>query len=93
MLNSSHLRFITDEGIKNRLLDLRGSYKSIQLNEEHVYEDRAIYLYSPLTMNHLELNGLFIADTGFEVEKRDDKEVFFILSNVFYSLNLFYSIV
>ncbi|MCO4823140.1 MAG: hypothetical protein KC469_13815 [Flavobacteriaceae bacterium] len=71
VLNSSHLRFITDEGIKNRLLDLRGSYKSIQLNEEHVYEDRAIYLYSPLTMNHLELNGLFIADTGFEVEKRE----------------------
>ena len=72
VLNSSHLRFITDEDIKNRLLDLRSSYKSIQLNEEHVYEDRSIYLYSALTMNHIEMNGLFIGDTGFSVKKREE---------------------
>ena len=72
VLNSSHLRFITDEDIKNRLLDLRSSYKNIQLNEEHVYEDRSVYLYSALTMNHIELNGLFIADTGMSIEKREE---------------------
>lgn len=73
VLNSSHLRFITDEDIKNRLLDLRASYKSIKLNEEHVYEDRAGYLYNALTLNHIEFNGLFIADSGFDViEKREE---------------------
>ena len=72
VLNSSHLRFIKDENIKNRLLDLRSSYKSIQLNEEHVYEDRSVYQYSALTLNHIEFNGLFIADTGLPVEKREE---------------------
>ena len=72
VLNSSHLRFITEENIKNRLLDLRSTYKSIQLNEEHVYEDRAIYLYSDLTLNHIEFNGLFIADSGLGIEKREE---------------------
>ncbi|MBV1888184.1 MAG: hypothetical protein KUG51_02725 [Urechidicola sp.] len=72
VLNSSHLRFITNEEIKNRLLDLRNSYKSIQLLEEHVYEDRSVYLYSALTLNHIELNGLYIADTGFPIEKREE---------------------
>lgn len=73
VLNSSHLRFITDENIKNRLLDLRTSYHNIRLNEEHVYEDRAVYLYSDLTLNHIEFNGLFVADTGFDViEKREE---------------------
>jgi hypothetical protein len=72
VLNSSHLRFIPDEDIKNRLLDLRGSYKHIQLNEEHVYEDRSVYQYSALTLDHIEFNGLFIADTGFPVEKREE---------------------
>jgi hypothetical protein len=72
VLNSSHLRFITDEDIKNRLLDLRGSYKSIKLSEEHVYEDRVAYLYDALTLNHIEFNGLFIADSGFEgIKKRE----------------------
>ena len=71
VLNSSHLRFITDEEIKNRLLDLRSSYKGIQLNEEHVYEDRAVYLYSALTLNHIEFNGLFIANSGLVNEKRE----------------------
>ena len=70
ILNSSHLRFITDEDIKNRLLDLRGSYKKIQLTEEHVYEDRAGYLYNALTLNHIEFNGLFIADSGFDAIKK-----------------------
>ena len=70
VLNSSHLRFITDETIKNRLLDLRGSYKSIKLNEEHVYEDRAAYLYNEFTLDHIDFNGLFIADTGFDVIKK-----------------------
>ena len=72
VLNSSHLRLLTDEEIKNRLLDLRSSYKTIQLLEEHVYEDRIVYLYSALTMNHLDLNGLYIADTGFSLEKREE---------------------
>ncbi len=72
VLNSSHLRFITDENIKNRLLDLRSSYKGIQLTEEHVYEDRSVYLYSALTMNHIELNGFFIADIGMPNEKREE---------------------
>jgi hypothetical protein len=72
VLNSSHLRFITDEDIKNRLLDLRSSYKEIKLNEEHVYEDRSVYQYSALTLNHIEFNGLFIADTGFSIEKREE---------------------
>jgi len=72
VLNSSHLRFITDEDIKNRLLDLRNSYKRIILNEEHVYEDKSVYQYSALTMNHIEFNGLFIADTGFPMEKREE---------------------
>ena len=72
VLNSSHLRFIKDENIKNRLLDLRTDYKGIQLNEEHVYEDRAIYLYSDLTLNHIEFNGLFIADSGLGIEKREE---------------------
>jgi len=71
VLNSSHLRFITDEEIKNRILDIRSSYKTIQLNEEHVYEDRAIYLYSALTLNHIEFNGLFIANSGLVNEKRE----------------------
>ncbi len=70
VLNSSHLRFIKDENIKNRILNLRSAYKSIQLNEEHVYEDRAVYLYSDLTLNHIEFNGLFIADSGFDVIKK-----------------------
>jgi hypothetical protein len=72
VLNSSHLRFITDEDVKNRLLDLRSEYKTIQAIEEHIYEDRSVYLYSALTMNHMELNGLFIADTGFPIEKREE---------------------
>jgi hypothetical protein len=72
VLNSSHLRFITDDEIKNRLLDLRNEYKTLQLIEEHVYEDRSVYLYSPLTMNHIELNGLFIADMGFSIEQREE---------------------
>ena len=72
VLNSSHLRFITDEDMKNRLLDLRNSYKRIKLAEEHVYEDRSVYQYSALTLNHIELNGLFIADTGFPIEKREE---------------------
>jgi len=72
VLNSSHLRFITDDEIKNKLLDLRNEYKTIQLIEEHVYEDRSVYLYSPLTMNHIELNGLFIADMGFSIEQREE---------------------
>jgi hypothetical protein len=71
VLNSSHLRFITDENIKNRLLDLRSSYKSIKLNEEHVYEDRVGYLYNARTLNHIEFNGLFIADSGFDVIKKE----------------------
>jgi len=53
VLNSSHLRFISDENIKNRLLDLRSTYKRIQLNEGHIYEDRSVYFYSALTMNHI----------------------------------------
>ncbi len=73
VLNSSHLRFITDDTIKNRLLDLRGSYKSIKLNEEHVYEDRAGYLYNEFTLDHIEFNGLFIADTGFDVIKKREE--------------------
>ena len=73
VLNSSHLRFITDEDIKNRLLDLRSSYKSIKLNEEHVYEDRAGYLYNALTLNNIEFNGLFIADSGFDVIKKREE--------------------
>ncbi len=72
VLNSSHLRFITNEEIKNRLLDLRNEYKTIQLIEEHIYEDRSVYLYSALIMSHIELNGLFIADTGFPIEKREE---------------------
>jgi hypothetical protein len=72
VLNSSHLRFITDEELKNRLLDLRNEYKTIQAIEEHIYEDRSVYLYSALTLNHVELNGLFIADTGFPIEKREE---------------------
>ena len=71
VLNSSHLRFITDEEIKNRILDLRSSYKGIQLNEEHVYEDRTVYLYSALTLNHIEFNGLFIANSGLVNAKRE----------------------
>jgi hypothetical protein len=73
VLNSSHLRFITDEAIKNRLLDLRNIYQNIRLGEEHVYEDRAAYLYSDLTLNHIEFNGLFIGDTGFDVIKKREK--------------------
>lgn len=73
VLNSSHLRFITDETIKNRILDLRGAYKSIKINEEHVYEDRAAYLYNALTLNHIDFNGLFIADAGFEVIKKREE--------------------
>tara|TARA_R110002073_G_scaffold133093_3_gene280130 strand:+ start:1563 stop:2345 length:783 start_codon:yes stop_codon:yes gene_type:complete len=73
VLNSSHLRFIKNENIKNRLLNLRSAYKSIQLNEEHVYEDRAVYLYSDLTLNHIEFNGLFIADSGFDVIKKREE--------------------
>ena len=70
VLNSSHLRFITDEVIKNRLLDLRSSYQSIRLNEEHVYEDRVAYLYNELTLDHIEFNGLFIANNGLiEIEE------------------------
>ena len=72
VMNSSHLRFITDEDLKNRLLDLCNSYQNIKLNEEHVYEDRAVYFYSALTLNHIEFNGLFIADTGFETEKKEE---------------------
>ena len=73
VLNSSHLRFITDEALKNKLLDLRNVYQNIRLNEEHIYEDRAVYFYSDLTLNHIEFNGLFIADTGFEaIEKREE---------------------
>ena len=40
--------------------------------EEHIYEDKSVYSYSALTMNHIELNGLFIADTGFSLEKREE---------------------
>ncbi len=72
VLNSSHLRFITDEEVKNSLLDLRGEYKTIQAVEDHIYEDRSEYLYSALTLNHMEFNGLFIADTGFPIEKKEE---------------------
>jgi len=73
VLNSSHLRFITDETIKNRLLDLRATYKSIKLSEEHVYGDRSAYLYNALTLNHIEFNGLFIAGSGFDVIKKREE--------------------
>ena len=73
VLNSSHLRFITDETLKNKLLDLRNIYQNIRLSEEHVYEDRAVYLYSDLTLNHIEFNGLFIGDSGFDaIEKKEE---------------------
>ena len=72
VLNSSHLRFITNEQIKNSLLDLRSSYQTIQFIEEHIYEDKSVYSYSELTMNHIEFNGLFIADTGYPIEKREE---------------------
>jgi len=72
VLNSSHLSLITNEEIKNGLLDLRSSYQYIKFIEEHIYEDKSVYSYSALTMNHIELNGLFIADTGFSLEKREE---------------------
>lgn len=71
VLNSSHLRFITDETIKNRLLDLRNSYENIRLAEEHVYEDRVAYLYNEKTLNNIEFNGLFIAGTSLEELKKE----------------------
>ena len=76
VLNSSHLRFITDEDIKNRILDLRSSYNGIQLNEEHVYEDRSVYLYSALTLNNIEFNGLFVAQNGASFSNSKEAKVY-----------------
>ncbi len=76
VLNSSHLRFITDEEIKNKILDLRSSYKGIQLNEEHVYEDRSVYLYSALTLNNIEFNGLFVAQNAESFSSSKDAKVY-----------------
>jgi len=76
ILNSSQLRLITDENIKNRLLELRGLYKEIKLNEEHVYEDRSAYLYSSRTLDHIEFNGLFLAANNVSFSSSKDSETY-----------------
>ena len=58
VLNASNLRLIQDEEIKNRILELRNQYSSIQLSEEHVYHDRIAYLYSKYVLANIEFNGL-----------------------------------
>ena len=60
VLNSSQLRLITDENIKTKLLELRNLYSRIKVGEEHVYEDRAVYLYNHRTLDHIEFNGLYL---------------------------------
>jgi hypothetical protein len=64
VLNTSHLRLIPDENLKNRILDLRSTYSSITVLKEHVYHDRMSYLYNDLTMSNIELNGLDIYESG-----------------------------
>ena len=60
VLNSSQLRLITNETIKTKLLELRSLYEMIRVSEEHVYEDRTVYLYNHRTLDHIEFNGLHI---------------------------------
>lgn len=60
VLNSSQLRLITDENIKTKLLELRSLYSRIKVGEEHVYEDRTVYLYNHRTLDHIEFNGLYV---------------------------------
>ncbi|MBT8252614.1 MAG: hypothetical protein HKN00_13275 [Flavobacteriaceae bacterium] len=76
VLNSSQLRLITDEDIKNRLLELRSLYTEIRLNEEHVYEDRTVYLYNERTLDHIEFNGLALALNNKSFSESKDADVY-----------------
>ncbi|NNK88374.1 MAG: hypothetical protein HKO90_08835 [Flavobacteriaceae bacterium] len=76
VLNSSQLRLITNENIKNRLLELRSLYTEIRLSEEHVYEDRTVYLYNERTLDHIEFNGLSLALNHQSFSESKDAEIY-----------------
>lgn len=82
VLNSSGLRLI-DEDIKSKLLDLRGLYTEIRLNEEHVYEDRVTYLYGELTLDHVELDGLNIAAENASYSESEARDIYLQDANYF----------
>ncbi len=83
VLNSSQLRLITDDQIKTRLLELRSLYTEIRLNEEHVYEDRTVYLYNERTLDHIEFNGIAVALNNESFSDNKDAEVFMEDANYF----------
>jgi hypothetical protein len=76
LLNSSHLRLVSDETLKNGILELRNMYKGIQLAEEHVYHDRLSYSYSEFTMDKVELQGLFLAADKASFASSKDSDVY-----------------
>ena len=76
VLNSSHLRLIPDESLKNSILELRASYSTIKLNEEHIYHDRMAYLYNEITMANIELSGLFVAEENGSFSSGKDAAVY-----------------
>jgi hypothetical protein len=76
LLNSSHLRLVSDEALKSGILELRSMYKNIQLSEEHVYHDRLSYFYSEFTMDKVELQGLFLAADNASFASSKDSEIY-----------------
>lgn len=74
MLNTSHLRLISNDTLKNNILELRSKYKLVNGAEDHIYQDRSAYLYTGLTLNHIELDGieLYMNKNSFASDKFAD---------------------
>jgi hypothetical protein len=49
LISSSNIKLISDQSIKDGILDLRSLYSAIKLQEDHVQHDLSEYLYNNIT--------------------------------------------
>ena len=45
VINSSHLRILSDDSIKANILEIRAMYERIKTLEDHIYHDQVTYMY------------------------------------------------
>ena len=76
ILNSSHLRLISNESLKNAILEQRNKYRFIASIEEHIYQDRSVYLYSDLTLANIDLLSWVIVENGELISNSKNAEVY-----------------
>lgn len=76
ILNSSHLRLITNESLKNAILEQRNKYRFIASIEEHIYQDRSLYLYSDLTLANIDLQSWGIVDKNELISTSENAAVY-----------------